>query len=163
MTESVEEFKIVDELKPDLRGINIKVKCSSINDEKEIVSRKTGEKLRVTEALVGDETGSIYLSLWNDDIDKIEMGHVYQLTNVYTKVFKGSLRLNIGRYGSFEEINGEENIEINIENNLSDKYYEEPRRYRSSGYNRGYGNSRFSGGRKSYKNNRRSSYRKWNY
>ena len=65
----------------------------------------------------------------------------------------------------FEEINGEEIIEVNTENNLSDKYYEQPRTY--SSYNRysgnRYGGSRFSSGRRKYNNNRRSSYRKWNY
>jgi ssDNA-binding replication factor A large subunit len=37
-------------------------------------------------------------------IDKVETGHAYQLNNGYTTVFKGSLRLNIGRYGSLEEL-----------------------------------------------------------
>ncbi len=127
MSETV-EFKTVEELKPGLKGITIKVRCDSKNEEKEIVSRKTGENLRVTEALVGDETGSIYLTLWNEDIDKIENDHVYQLNNVYTSVFKGSLRLNIGKYGSFEEIEEETPASVNTENNLSDKVYKIPER-----------------------------------
>ena len=161
MTENIEEFKIVDDLRPNLRSINIKIKCSSKNEEKEVTSRKTGETLRVTEALVGDETGSIYLTLWNDDIDKMEIDRVYKLINVYTTVFRGSLRLNIGKYGSFEEINDEEFKDVNIENNLSDKFYEQPQRYRQGGgyggssrYGGGYG----GGGRRPYKGNRRGSY-----
>ena len=163
MNETQEEFKIVDELRPGLRGINIKIRCNSKNEEKEVTSRKTGETLRVTEALVGDETGSIYLTLWNDDIDKMELDHVYQLTNVYTTVFKGSLRLNIGKYGSFEEINEETLTEVNTENNLSDKVYEQPPRYR-----RDFGRDKFQrsggggggggfggGGRRPYKGKRR--------
>lgn len=166
MSETVEEFKIVDELKPGLRGINIKIRCNSKNEEKEVTSRKTGETLRVTEALVGDETGSIYLTLWNDDIDKMVADHVYQLTNVYTTVFKGSLRLNIGKYGSFEEISEEELKEVNTENNLSDKFYEQPRKYRPSGGYGGGGGSRFGGGgggRRPYKGDRRGSYGKRRY
>ncbi|MHA1300347.1 MAG: single-stranded DNA-binding protein [Candidatus Helarchaeota archaeon] len=167
MTENVEEFKIIDDLRPGLRAINIKIKCNSKNEEREVTSRKTGESLRVTEALVGDETGSIYLTLWNTDIDKMEIDHVYKLTNVYTTVFKGSLRLNIGKYGSFEELNDEEINDVNTENNLSDKIYDQPRRYRSSG---GYGGSKYGGGggyggggRRSYKGNRRGSYGKKRY
>jgi len=99
MTETIEEFKIIDDLRPNSRSINIKIKCNSKNEEREVTSRKTGENLRVTEALVGDETGSIYLTLWNDDIDKMEVDHIYKLINVYTTVFRGSLRLNIGKYG----------------------------------------------------------------
>ncbi len=166
-----EEFKLVDDLKPGLRSINIKVKCSSKNEEKEVTSRKTGETLRVTEALIGDETGSIYLTLWNDDIDKIEVDHVYQLTNVYTTVFKGSLRLNIGKYGSLEEITDSELKEVNTDNNLSDKMYEQPQKYRSGGGYGGYGGGSkyggggggYGGGRKPYKSDRRGSYGKKRY
>ena len=168
MSENIEEFKIIDDLKPGLRSINIKVKCSSKNDEREITSRKTGEILRVTEALVGDETGSIFLTLWNDDIDKIEVDHVYQLTNVYTTVFKGSLRLNIGKYGSYEEIDTEEIKDINTDNNLSDKVYEQPQKYRSGGYGGrkfGGGGGGYSGGggRRPYKGSRKGPYNKRRY
>ncbi|MHA1209043.1 MAG: single-stranded DNA-binding protein [Candidatus Freyarchaeota archaeon] len=121
---------IVEDLRPGLKGINVKFKCESINDEREIVSRQTGETMRVTEALVGDSSGSVLLTLWNEDIDKMEIGHIYQLTNGYTTIFRGSLRLNAGRYGSIEEVEDAEEIEINTENNLSDKVYEQESRYR---------------------------------
>ena len=127
---SQSEEKQIDDLKPSLRGINVKIKCGTKNEEREIISRKTGETLRVTEALVGDSTGCILLTLWNDDIDKVETDHVYQLGNVYTTIFHGSLRLNIGKYGTYEEIEADGFPEINEENNLSDKVYEQPQRYR---------------------------------
>jgi replication factor A1 len=132
---------IVENLRPGLKSINVKFKVESFNDEREVVSRKTGETLRVTEALVGDSSGSILITLWNDDIDKLEEGHIYQLSNGYTTVFKGSLRLNVGRYGSLEEVEDGGELEVNSENNLSDKVYEQERRYRPSygGRNSGYG------------------------
>nr|MDO8082033.1 single-stranded DNA-binding protein [Candidatus Freyarchaeota archaeon] len=129
MSES-EEFKVVDELRPGLRRLNLKVRCNSKNEEREIVSRKTGETLRVTEALVRDETGSVLLTLWNDDIDKMQPDHVYQLSNAYTTVFKGSLRLNLGKYGSMEEINESTPAEVKLDNNLSNKVYEQERSFR---------------------------------
>ena len=138
---SEQQDVIVENLRPGLKSINVKFKVESLNDEREIVSRKTGETLRVTEALVGDSSGSILLTLWNEDIDKIEVGQIYQLSNGYTTVFKGSLRLNIGRYGSLEEVEDGEDIEVNSENNLSDKVYEQERRYRPryGGSDSGYG------------------------
>lgn len=145
-----EEFKVVSDLRPGLRGINIKVKCLSKNEEREVVSKNTGDTLRVTEALVGDQSGSVLLTLWNDDIDKLELEKVYQLNNTYTSVFKGSLRLNIGRDGTAAEIN-EVIAEINQTNNLSDKIYEDRRSFRPSyggdrGSSRGYGGGGRSGG-----------------
>ncbi|MHA1378876.1 MAG: hypothetical protein ACTSRG_10885 [Candidatus Helarchaeota archaeon] len=170
MNENIEEFKLIDDLKPNLRSINIKVKCNSKNEEREVTSRKTGESLRVTEALIGDETGSIYLTLWNDDIDKMGIDHIYQLKNVYTTVFKGSLRLNIGKYGSLEEITDEDFKDVNLDNNLSDKIYEQPQRYHSrGGYGGGskYGSGGYGGGyggrRKPYKSYGSGSYKKKRY
>ncbi|NVM01000.1 MAG: single-stranded DNA-binding protein [Candidatus Helarchaeota archaeon] len=161
-----EEFIIVDELKPGLRGINIKVRCNSKNEEREVISRKTGETFKVTEALVGDETASILLTLWNDDIDKVEIDKNLKLINVYTTVFKGSLRLNIGKYGSFEEISDEELNEVNTENNLSNREYEQPRKFRRE---YGGGGGRFSQGRggqfkrRPYRGDKRSSYGRKKY
>ncbi|MFB0563813.1 MAG: single-stranded DNA-binding protein [Candidatus Lokiarchaeia archaeon] len=147
MTES--QDVIVENLRPGLRSINVKFKVESLNDEREVVSRKSGETLRVTEALVGDSSGSILITLWNEDIDKIQVGQVYQLSNGYTTVFKGSLRLNVGRYGNLEEVEDAEEIEVNSENNLSDKVYEQERRYRPS-----YGGSGSGYGSRPYRNDR---------
>ncbi|MGQ9721537.1 MAG: single-stranded DNA-binding protein [Candidatus Jordarchaeum sp.] len=142
---------IVESLRPGLKSINVKFKVESLNDEREVVSKKTGETLRVTEALVGDSTGSILITLWNEDIDKIKDGHTYKLNNGYTTVFKGSLRLNIGRYGNLEEIEESEDFEVNSENNLSEKVYEQERSFRPR-----YGGSgpRY-GGSRPYRSDRR--------
>ncbi len=159
---SQSEFKIVDELRPGLRGINIKVRCNSKNEVREVVSRKTGETFRVTEALVGDETGSILLTLWNEDIDKMKTEQVYQLNNAYTTVFKGSLRLNLGKYGSMEKSDESTPAEINLGNNLSEKVYEQERSYRprygGGGGDRsgGYGGKPYRGERRGYSGRRDS-------
>ncbi len=144
-----EEYTIVNDLRPGLRGINVKIKCASKNEEREVIAKRTGERLRVTEALVGDDTGSILLTLWNDDIDKVQIDQNYVLNNAYTTVFKSSLRLNLGKYGRIEEGIEESPAEVNVENNLSKKEYEQEQRYRPRGYGGprtfeggGYGNRR---------------------
>ena len=57
------------------------------------------------------------------------------------------MRLNIGKYGSYEVMEESPIAEVNTENNLSDKKYEQERRfrrpYRQSG---GYGGRRGGGG-----------------
>ncbi|MHA1131582.1 MAG: hypothetical protein ACTSRC_16005 [Candidatus Helarchaeota archaeon] len=123
-----EEYTAVKNLRPSLRSINLKVKCASIDETREGYSKKTGESYKVTEALVGDETGCVLVTLWNEIIQQIEVDKVYSFTNVYTSIFKNSLRLNIGKYGKVEEIDEESPIELNEENNLSNEFYEQPRR-----------------------------------
>jgi len=145
MSES-EELKKVEELRPGLRGINLKIKCGTKNDEKEVVSKQTGETLRVTEAIVGDESGSILMTLWNDDIDKMVSDHVYKVSNAYTTVFKTSLRLNIGKYGAFEEI--QEEVTPNFDDALNTSKKEYQQRPRSGpGFEGGRPRDREEGGR----------------
>lgn len=127
----------VENLDPNSRRVNVSVKVVSKSEARETVSRMDGSTHRVVDALVGDETGCVYLTLWDDNIDKVNDEDVIDLENAYVSLFRGSMRLNIGKYGSFK--NSESKIEeVNTENNLSNKEFEQPRRsfrpnYRSSG------------------------------
>jgi replication factor A1 len=135
----------VGNLNPGSRSLNLTVKVISKNPIREVVSRRDGTSHRVTEALVADETGAILLTLWDDTIESITDGDVVVVNNGYIRLFRGSMRLNIGRFGSLEA--SEEDIEnVNTENNMSEKQYEQERRYSGS---RGY-QSRGYGGRRNY-------------
>ena len=108
----------------------------------------------MTDVLVGDETGSVYMTLWDDNIENVKENDVIDIKNGYIGLFKGSMRLNLGRYGSYSASSS--TIEsINAENNLSDKQYEQERRdrprYGGGGYGGGdrgrrYGSGGGSGG-----------------
>jgi replication factor A1 len=134
----------VGNLNPGSRSLNLTVKVVSKNPIREVVSRRDGTSHKVTEALVGDETGSILLTLWDDTIESVTEGDVVVVNNGYIRLFRGSMRLNIGRFGTLEA--SEEDIEnVNTENNMSDKQYEQERRYsgnRQSYQSRGYGGRR---------------------
>ena len=142
---SEEIMMSVSDLGPRSRKVNVKVKVVEMNEAREVTSRKDGSVNRVTEALVGDDTGVVFLTLWNDDIDRVSVDSALKISNGYCNVFKNSLRLNIGRYGSIEEI--EEDITANTDNNLSDRFFEQPPRFRRGGGRpRGGGYSRYGGG-----------------
>ena len=141
-----EEFKVVSDLKPKLREVNLKFKVVSKADEREVSSRLDGSTHRVSEAVVGDETGVVTMTLWDDQIDQLTEDSTFVLKNGYVGFFKNTLRLNIGKYGSIES--SEEEIgTVNTENDISNKVYE--RRYNN---NRGYGRSNYGSnyGRSSY-------------
>jgi len=150
----------VEELNPGSRGVDVRVKIVSKGEPRETVSRTDGTTHRVADILVGDETGCIYLTAWDENIDKISEGETIQLKNGYVSLFRGSMRLNIGRRGSFE-ISQEKIAEPNTENNLSDRQFEEERRFgrpfRRGGYGRGGGRGygRGEGGRGRYGRPRR--------
>jgi replication factor A1 len=120
----------VDTLNPQSRQLNLTVKVVSKGEVRDTISRADGTSHKVVDALVGDETGSIYMTLWDDNIEKVKEGDVIDVKNGYVSLFKGSMRLNIGRFGSFETSQGTV-AEVNDKNNLSDKKFEQERRYPS--------------------------------
>lgn len=134
-------FKVQD-LQPHSRQVNLTVKVVSKGEERETVSRMDGSHHRVADFLVGDETGSIYLTMWDDNIDRVDEGAYITIKNGYISLFRGSMRLNVGRYGTFEQVD-EGPASVNMDNNLSEKQFDQERRfkplYRDSGYSRGRG------------------------
>jgi len=126
---SEESSMKIEELTPRSREINIIVKTVSKSEVRNITSGRDYSIHRVADALVGDGTGCLYLTLWDDNVDKINEGDTISIKNGYVNLFRGSMRLNIGRYGSFEPVEESPIKEVNTENNLSNKQYERERRY----------------------------------
>lgn len=127
----------IEELKPNRRRLNLKVKVLEIGEKKDIVSRNTGEMHRIVETLVGDETGTVKLTLWDDKVNSIEVGKTYELKNANTTIYQGGIRLNVGKYS--EILEAEEEIpeeEVNKENNISDKEIPYTQRKWRGNYNR---------------------------
>jgi replication factor A1 len=124
-----EELIKVEKLGPNSREVNIVVKVVSKSEVRNVTGRDYSVH-RVADALVGDETGCVVLTLWDENIDKINEEATLRITNGYVNLFRGNMRLNIGRYGSYQILEETPIKEVNTENNLSEKRYEQERRYR---------------------------------
>ena len=129
--ENEAELKIGD-LKQYSKNIDTIVKVVSKTEPREVVSRKDDSTHRIAEALVGDDSGSIYLNLWNEDIDRVVEDQILRIENAYVNLFRGSMRLNIGRYGKFEVIDEAPFEEVNLDNNLSSIFIEDWRQSQRS-------------------------------
>ena len=149
----------VSELTPASRAVNVLAKVVSKSEVRNIAAGRDGAPHRVCDALVGDETGSVYLTLWDDNIEKVNDGDTINVGNGYVTLFRGNMRLNIGRYGTLEVAKEALAGEVNTENNMSSKVYEQERRpFRGGGGGRGYGGRGDYGGRE-----RRGGYRQRRY
>ena len=132
----------VAELKPRMKNVTISFKVISIGEQREIESRRDGSSHRVCDITVGDTSGIVQVPLWDDTIDAVEEGSTYNLTNGYTGLFRGNLRLNVGRYGKLDA--AEDAIaEVNMEVDMSAEEHEDDRPRRSYG---GGGGGRGGGG-----------------
>jgi replication factor A1 len=126
----------VGELTPQSRAVNVTAKVVSKSEIRDIPMGRDGSAHKVCDALVGDETGSIYLTLWDDNIEKVNEGDTLRIENGYVTLFKGNMRLNIGKYGKMAPAEAPLEGEVNTENNVSSKTYEQERRpfRRGGGY-----------------------------
>jgi replication factor A1 len=107
-------------LKPDLRNVHLIVKIVNIGPSRSIPSKRDNRQHLIAEALVGDEYGSVVLTLWDDQINRFKANDVIEIKGGYTTLFKGSLRLNMGKGRNIEQVDKKID-EVNTSNNLSEK------------------------------------------
>ena len=136
----------VGDLTPQSKAVNVTAKVVSKTEVREIPMGRDGSAHKVSDALIGDETGVVYLTLWDDNIEKVNEADTVRIENGYVTLFKGNIRLNIGKYGKLEAAKEPLTVEVNTENNVSSKTYEQERRpFRGGG--RGFGGGGYGGGR----------------
>jgi ssDNA-binding replication factor A large subunit len=90
----------ISSLTPGLRGVNVVFRVLDISEPKRIVSKRTGKVHLMAEAKVADSSASIVLSLWNWDIDDIELGKTYFVNDVYVQLRDESMHLTKSVRGS---------------------------------------------------------------
>jgi replication factor A1 len=112
----------IAELKPGMKSVNITFKVMNTSDERSVESRRDGETYRVKDAVVGDSTAIIQMPIWNETIETMKDGETYVLTNGYTGLFKGSLRLHVGKFGSVASA-AKSMTKVNTKLNMSAKDY----------------------------------------
>jgi len=98
------EVKIQD-IQPGMRNIEVTGRITKIGERRN-VQTKFGPA-DVATATLEDETGSIDLSLWRQQIDMVKEGDNVKLINDFTRVFGCKTQLNIGKEGEIINIEKE--------------------------------------------------------
>lgn len=88
----------ISELKPGMRNVSVNAKVDSVGQPR-TVNLKAGGTNTVADAVISDETGSIKLSLWGEDINKIAAGDRISVENGYINTFKGENSISVGKFG----------------------------------------------------------------
>ena len=81
LTEELEWIKI-EELTPQSKSVNLRFKLVEFHEEREVTSRKDGSTHRVGEAVIGDDSAIVLMTLWDDQIDQVEPGKIYEIKEV---------------------------------------------------------------------------------
>jgi len=69
---------------------------------------KFGKELRVADAILEDDSGSIKLTLWNDDATSFKEGDSVKISNGYVNEFQGEKQLTSGKFGKIEKVDGDD-------------------------------------------------------
>jgi len=94
----------IDNLRFGMKGIDVKATIVEVPPIKPVISR-WGSECYVSNVMIADETGSIRLSLWNKQIDKVSVGDEVELTNCSVSRFAGQPQLRLRRKSTMSVIN----------------------------------------------------------
>ena len=90
----------IEELRDGMKRVNVVGKIVQKSDTREVRSRYKDETYRVADALIDDDSGTIKLTLWNEQIDRVNVNDRVKIENGYITTFRGEIQLNVGRYGT---------------------------------------------------------------
>jgi ssDNA-binding replication factor A large subunit len=99
--EPVPYWTKIGNLSENMGSVNVAALATQLGEEREFV-RRDGSEGKVVSVLLEDETGTIRLSLWDNDADRadeINEGTMIVVENGYTRSGYGGIDLNAGRNG----------------------------------------------------------------
>ncbi len=79
-------------------SVALEAEVLSVEEPKKI--NKMGRELRVANVSIGDDSGNIVLTLWNENIDKVSPGMKIKIENGYVAEFQGKKQLTLGKFGT---------------------------------------------------------------
>lgn len=82
---------------------NIRFKVISLGELKSGTTKKQ-EPYQKQDAVIKDQSAAMNLTLWNEDIGKLEAGSFYRLENAWWSDYKGDVQLSLGNYYELEKI-----------------------------------------------------------
>jgi len=89
----------IRDLRNGMKRVSVEAKVIEKSDPREVLSRFKDETHKVATAIIADETGTIKMTLWNEQINQVNVNNMVKVENGYVTSFKGEIQLNIGRYG----------------------------------------------------------------
>lgn len=92
----------ISELSTGTGNVSIEAEVVSVGEPREI--NKYGRTLRVCDVTIRDNSGTIVLVLWNDNIDKVSEGAKIKIENGYVNTWQDKAQLTLGKFGKLTVI-----------------------------------------------------------
>ncbi|MGE5637095.1 MAG: OB-fold nucleic acid binding domain-containing protein [Chloroflexota bacterium] len=89
----------IADLKDGMKRVSLEAQVIEKATPRQVHSRFGEETYSVCDIMIGDDTGKIKLTLWNEQIAQINVGDKITIENGYVTSFKGQIQLNVGKFG----------------------------------------------------------------
>ena len=89
----------IKDLRTGMRHVNLKAKILEVAEPKRVFTRY-GNHASVAKASITDETGTIKLCLWNDQIASVSAGDTVQIENARVFAFRGERQMSLEKTGT---------------------------------------------------------------
>ena len=87
----------ISEIKTTADKVDLDAKVISKGEPRQVNTRMG--PTQVADCTLEDDSGTITLTLWGDQIDKVKEGDMVRIEKGYIKEWNGQLQLNIGKFG----------------------------------------------------------------
>jgi replication factor A1 len=92
-------FTAVQDLRIGMKQVNLEAEVLKTSVPSTVFT-KYGNSATVTNALIGDRTGSVKLCLWNEQASFLRIGNTIQIKNAKVLTYKGERQLHLGKSGT---------------------------------------------------------------
>jgi replication factor A1 len=103
--ERMSQSTSIRDLRTGMSHVNLKAKVLEVSQPKRVPTRY-GNYASLAKALIADETGTIKLCLWNEQIDSVSVGDTIQIENARAFTFRGERQLSLGKKGTLNNVEG---------------------------------------------------------
>jgi len=86
------------------KGVTVRVRVVSKGSVRTVKTKSDGQEHQVVDLRVGDWTGMTTLTLWDEQVDRVNEDDLVDIENGYVTRFKGRLGLNVGKFGRVENV-----------------------------------------------------------
>lgn len=100
------EYTRISDLRGNMDNVSVKVRVLEAG-EATVINTKNGPRT-ISEAIVGDESGRVKLTLWGKAAGTIKKGDVIEIKGGWTTVFRGQVQLNVGVKGTIVKLDNSE-------------------------------------------------------
>ena len=79
------------------RNVNITATVTQKEEPREVNTRNG--VMKVANAVIEDDSGSMKLTLWGDETEKVSQGAKIKIENGFVKEWNGEIQLSVGKFG----------------------------------------------------------------